>query len=98
VTRISERVTERATTRVTDGRSPCPPGTTPVPERRPGRPARASREGPPLNVLAGGDVDTTFELAIAKNGNAAAFAQVEDVLLGSSTAPTSHKPPVEVRS
>jgi hypothetical protein len=36
----------------------------------------------PLNVLAGGDVDTTFELAISKNGNAAAFAYVEDVLLG----------------
>ena len=36
----------------------------------------------PLNVLVGGNVDTTFQLAIAKNGNADAFAGVEDVLLG----------------
>jgi hypothetical protein len=36
----------------------------------------------PLNVLVGGDVDTTFQLAIAKNGDADALAGVEDVLLG----------------
>jgi hypothetical protein len=36
----------------------------------------------PLNVLEGGTVDTTFQLTIAKNGNATAFTSVADVLLG----------------
>jgi hypothetical protein len=36
----------------------------------------------PLNVLAGGAVDTTFQLTIAKGAQAAALAKVQDVLLG----------------
>lgn len=42
-----------------------------------------SQEPPsPLNVLAGGPVDTSFQLAITKGANAAAFGQAQDVLLG----------------
>jgi hypothetical protein len=36
----------------------------------------------PLNALAGGAVDRSFQLAITKNGNAQALASVKDVLLG----------------
>jgi hypothetical protein len=36
----------------------------------------------PLNVLSGGAVDTTFQLAIDKGANAAAFSNVQDVLFG----------------
>jgi hypothetical protein len=36
----------------------------------------------PMNVLVGGAVDTTFQLTIDKGANAAAFAGVQDVLLG----------------
>jgi hypothetical protein len=48
------------------------------------RRASPARQAPPstLNVLAGGAVDTTFQLTIDKGAHAAAFAQVQNVLLG----------------